>query len=93
MENKPFELKRPIYRTLVMIEAFKQIGFKIRDKDVDVTCLMFSNADAGIEDVMFESGDAEMMFSEVELILYRMMLPYTFFDGLYDTCEARQNDD
>ncbi len=74
-----------------MTAAFKMLGFEISEESEDITYLTFSNPDAGIGDVLLESGDAQMTYMEVEYILGRIELSQALFDGLYDTCEAKQN--
>lgn len=49
-----------------MTAAFKMLGFEISEESEDITYLTFSNPDAGIGDVLLESGDAQMTYMEVE---------------------------
>ena len=90
MQDEYSGLKRIMYRTLVMTDAFKLLGFKTQEKK-NAIYLTFSDPDAHINEIMLDSGDAEMAYFEVEVILGNLMLPWALFDGLYNTCEANQN--
>lgn len=55
--------------------------------------LVFSDKGAKVGDIVLESGDSEIMYFEVQLMLDRIGLPVPFFDGLYTSFETDQNSD
>lgn len=90
MNDEHPELKRQIYRSLVVCEVFLALGFNIAKKSEDLIFLEFPNVGT-VADVMLENEDMGLLYVEIQLILERIGLPRVFFDGLYDTREAIKN--